>query len=232
MPWARRLTSRRRGIHEVPSEGSGLVAASIMPIEEIFLPFRVPEPTLGQATHVRSTLIASSIASLRQHGLFERYQPLLSPRHRDAVLSTVAGVWLPMDVARAHYEACDGLGLRTEEQVQIGMEVSAKIHETFLGTVLRMAKQAGVTPWVLLGRGHQMFARLFDGGGGLRVIKYGPKEARADVCGVPLLAVPYFRHAMRGIYHAGVSIFCEKAYVLEIARDSAPTRGALKLSWV
>ena len=203
-----------------------------MPSEELFLPFPGPEESLGEATHVRSTLIASSIASLRRHDLFDRYQELLPSSYREAVLSSVAGVWLPMAVGRAHYDTCDRLGLSMQEQVRIGTEVSAKIHETFLGTVVRMAKQAGVTPWLLLARGHHMYSRLLDGGGGLRVIKYGPKEVRTDWRGVPLLDIPYFRHAMRGIYHAAVSMFCVQAYVVELPRESGPGRGALRVSWV
>jgi hypothetical protein len=199
---------------------------------EIVLPFNVAEQKLGLATETRSTLIASSIASLRRHGLFDRYQPLLSSHHRDAILSSVAGVWLPMAVARAHYEACDRLGLSMQEQVEIGAEVSQKIHETFLGVVVRMAKQAGVTPWVLLSRGHSMFSRLFQGGGGIRVIRYGPKEARADVAGVDLFDIPYFRAAVRGIYLGAVSLFCHQAYVHEIPRESTQSRVALTVSWV
>jgi hypothetical protein len=203
-----------------------------MSSEELVLPFPAPEGSLGAATEVRSTLIASSIASLRKHGLFEEYQRILSPAYRDIVLSTVAGVWLPMEVGHAHYEACDRLGLAAQEQVDIGAEVSTKIHETFLGTVLRMAKQAGVTPWVLLTRGNQMYSRLFQGGGGVRVIKFGPKEARADIRGIPLFEMPYFRNALRGIYQAAVGVFCTQAYVQEMAREGSPTRVALKVSWV
>jgi hypothetical protein len=199
---------------------------------EIILPFPGPESTLGEAKEVRSTLIASSIASLRRHSLFDTYQGLLAPQHRDDVLSTVAGIWLPLSTARAHYDACDRLGLSTQEQIRIGTEVSAKIHETFLGTVVRMAKEVGVTPWVLLTRGNQMYSRLFQGGGGIRVTRYGPKEARADIRGIPLFEVPYFRHGLRGIYQAAVSIFCVQAYVQEIARESTATSVALKVSWV
>jgi len=203
-----------------------------MSSEEVVLPFPAPEGVLGEATAVRSTLVASSIASLRRHALFDRYEGLLAAEHREEVLSTVAGVWLPMRVARAHYEACERLGLTMHEQVGIGAEVSAKIHETFLGTVVRMARQAGITPWVLLSRGHQMYSRLFQGGGGLRVIQYGPKECRTDIRGVPLFAVPYFRHAVRGIYQGAVSLFCMQVYVHEIAREATPSRVALKVSWV
>lgn len=202
-----------------------------MPSEEVVLPFPT-SGALGEASQVRSTLLASSLASLRRHDLFERYVALLSPEHRDTVLSSVAGQWLPMPVARAHYLACDQLGLAPAVQVEIGGEVSIKIHDTFLGVVIRTAKQAGVTPWLLLARGHQMYSRIFDGGGGIRVIRYGPKEARADIVGIPLLSIPYFRNALRGLYHAAISLFCLQAYVQEIARDATPTRASLRLSWV
>lgn len=202
-----------------------------MPTEEVVLPFPT-SGVLGEATQVRSTLLASSIASLRRHDLFDRYVALLSPAHREAVVSSVAGQWLPMAIGRAHYLACEQLGLTQAQQVQIGAEVSLKIHDTFLGVVIRTAKQAGVTPWILLSRGHQMYSRVFDGGGGIRVIRYGPKEARTDIVGIPLLTIPYFRNALRGIYQAAISLFCTQAYVQEIARDTGPTRAALRLSWV
>jgi hypothetical protein len=202
-----------------------------MPSEEVILPFPT-SGALGEATQVRSTLLASSIASLKRHDLFDRYVALLSPEHRETVLSSVAGQWLPIAVGRAHYHACDQLGLTPALQLQIGAEVSIKIHDTFLGVVIRTAKQAGVTPWLLLSRGHQMYSRVFDGGGGVRVIRYGPKEARADMVGVSLLSIPYLRNAVRGLYQAAISLFCVQAYVQEIARDAGPARIALRLSWV
>lgn len=199
---------------------------------ELLVPFPDEEAILGVATEVRSTLIASSITSLRRNGHFERYEPQLAEEHREVVLSAVAGVWLPMAAARAHYLACETLGLSTHEQLKIGAEVSHKIHQTLLGVVVRMARQAGVTPWPLLSRGNQMYGRLFRGGGGLRVLRCGPKEARADLTGIPLLAIPYFRHALRGIYLGAVSLFCMQAYAHEIPRESTATRIALRVSWV
>jgi hypothetical protein len=180
---------------------------------------------------VRSTLIASSMASLRRHELYDQYLSHLSAGSRDAVLSSVAGQWLPMELGWAHYEACNHLGLSVLETFEIGAEVSFKVHETFLGVILRMAKSAGVTPWTLLPKGNVMFTRLFRGGGGTRVLKVGPKEARADLVGIPLLGIPYFRNATRGLYQAAVSLFCTRAYVHEIGRESGPSRLALRVAW-
>ncbi len=138
--------------------------------EETILPFPAPVEQLGLATHLRSTLVASSIESLRRRGLLDRYRATIAPEHREALLTTVAGLWLPMEVGIAHYETVDRLGFTQEEQAQIGREVSHKIHDTFLGVVMRAATQAGVTPWTLLPKGNQLFGRIFQGGGGTRVV--------------------------------------------------------------
>jgi hypothetical protein len=95
---------------------------------------------------------------------------------------------------------------------------------------MKMATNAGVTPWTLLPKGNQLFGRIFQGGGGTRIVKLGPKEARADIVGIPILAVPYFRNAIRGLYQAGISVFCTRCYVHEIGRRS-PAAITLRLSW-
>ncbi len=199
--------------------------------EEVILPFPAAESSLGLAAEVRSTLIASSMDSLRRRGSFEKYRTLLPPDHRDLLLSSVAGLWLPMSAGMAHYQACEDLGFSVEEQLAIGSEVSHKIHDTFLGVVIKMAKNAGVTPWTLLPKGNQLFSRLFNGGGGTQIVKLGPKEARATISGVPILQIPYFRNAIRGIYQSAITLFCTRAYVNEIQRRSTPTSVVLRVAW-
>jgi hypothetical protein len=64
--------------------------------------------------HARSTLLLGSVASLRAAGLFEAYEAVAPAEVLAAVGSSVAGMWIPIDVAVAHYIACDGLGLSSE----------------------------------------------------------------------------------------------------------------------
>ena len=199
--------------------------------EEVLLPFPAPLESIGVAKQLRSTLVASSLQSLRRRDLIDRYSALVDPAHKDVILSTVAGLWLPMDVGMAHYNAVDALGFSAEEQAGIGAEVSHKLHDTFLGVVMKMATNAGVTPWTLLPKGNQLYSRLFQGGGGTRILKLGPKEARADIVGVPILTVPYFRNAIRGLYQAGISVFCTRCYVHEVARPSPLPSIVLRISW-
>ncbi len=199
---------------------------------EIILSFPGRREGLGAATEVRSTLLASSLSSLRARGLFERYELLLAPQYRSAVLDSVAGQWLPIDVAFAHYSACDALALRVAEQLALGGDVSHRIHGTFLGRVIRLAKGAGITPWTLLPHGNEVLHRMLRGGGGLQITKIGPKEARVEMVGVPLLAIPYYRNALRGLYRVAVELFCKQAYVREGTTPGlAPTAVTLHISW-
>jgi hypothetical protein len=90
------------------------------------------------------------------HGRFEAYARLLGDPWRDLPSRAIAGLWLPIDAGLAHYRACDALGLSTLEQVAIGREVGDRIHGTFLGTMVRAARGAGVTPWVALGSARKL----------------------------------------------------------------------------
>ena len=83
----------------------------VQPRRDSFLPFSAPPSALGLVTQVRSTLIATSIQSLRTRGLLGRYTKLLQGPHKETVLTAVAGSWLPVEVAHAHYAACEALHL-------------------------------------------------------------------------------------------------------------------------
>lgn len=200
--------------------------------EEIILAFPAARDELGSVTEVRSTLLASSLQSLRSRGLFDRYERLLAPAHRPAVLDTLAGQWLSIETACAHYSACDALGLPVSEQLALGGDVSHRIHGTLLGTVIRLAKTAGMTPWTLLPRGNELFRRTLRGGGGTQVTKVGPKEALVEMVGVPLLTIPYYRTALRGVYRAAVELFCKQAYVRDCTGPAAgPAAARLRIMW-
>ncbi len=196
------------------------------------LPFPGAPDNLGSATEVRSTLIGSSIRMLRARGHFDRYCSLLPAAHRATILDSVAGQWLPIELGVAHYSACESLGLTVAEPIEMGASVSHLIHGTLLGAAIRLAKDAGVTPWTLLPNGNRLYRRILRGGGGTQVAKVGPKEARVDVVGVPMLAIPYYRNALRGMYHAAVGLFCTQAYVRGSSRTSQDTGAVvLRIAW-
>jgi len=59
--------------------------------EDVLVPFPGPPEKLGACTEVRSTLITLSIEALRARGRLDRYRSVLPVRHRDELLSSVAG---------------------------------------------------------------------------------------------------------------------------------------------
>jgi hypothetical protein len=172
------------------------------------------------------------LASLRARGLFERYDSAQRSAHRAAILSCVAGEWLPLEVGVAHYRACEALGLAREEQMDIGKDVSKRIHDTFLGLVVRAARGVGVTPWTLLAKGNTLQSRLLRGGGS-RVTRLAAKAARVELSQTTLLDIPYFLNASMGVYQAGVELLASNVGVrLLRAESNRPGRmTVLRIEW-
>jgi hypothetical protein len=173
----------------------------------------LPTP-LRPVRRMRSTVLIASVASVRRHGRFDEYERALAPEHKEAVLRAVAATWVPMDVAAAHYAACDALGLSPEQQVLAGRGTFDGARNTLMGTAVGLARGAGVTPWLVLPMLHRMWDRGCDGGGVL-VARAGPKDAHVDVVQCALLASPYMRHGLRGLFASLLELFCTRAYVTE-----------------
>ena len=198
---------------------------------EIFLPFPMLRERIADGTHFRSTWLTASQAALRERGHGARYATLLAPEHKERILSIVAGLWVPMDVARAHYLACDDLQLPSQELVDIGMGAARRANATVLSIAFRLARGAGVTPWTILAQIQKIWDRTSKGGG-VAVWKLGPKEARIEVVGYPLAHIRYNRITFRGIVLAVVELFCKKMYVSEVPTQCSRRTLGFRLSWV
>jgi hypothetical protein len=112
----------------------------------------------------------------------------------------------------------------------MGTDVGGRIQGTFLGTMVRAAKGAGVTPWVALANSRKLYDRLFQGGD-IAVVKIGPKEARVEIAGQPLCPIAYWRGGFRGVYQAALTLFCTKAYVTEMSRTITGTSMVMRVAW-
>jgi hypothetical protein len=182
-------------------------------------------------THVRSTLIASSVQTLRARGLLDAYLAALPRDLHPTVLEAVAGSWLPLSVGMAHYAAADTLALSSIEQFNNGREVADRVQNSMLGTLVRAAKNMGVTPWTGLGMFQRMCDRMLFGGAGA-VYKTGPKEARVEAHGIPLVRWAYFRNSWRGMFAGSGELFCTKLYVTELS--TSPTSDVpfvMRIAW-
>ncbi len=188
-----------------------------------------PAGAVPPLTQVRGVLLTASLRALGDRALLDRYFAALPTEHHAAVRSIIASSWVPQALGTLHYQVCDSLGLSTAEILAIGAEVGTKIKDTFMGAVLRAAREAGTTPWLYLERLPRLFTRICIGGA-CAVYRLGPKEARAEWYGLPGLTIPYFRTAFRGANQSILELFCRKAYVSE-TRALRGGDWAFKASW-
>lgn len=179
--------------------------------------------------HVRSTVLISSRIALETAGLVDKFEAQLTEADRDRLREAIAGVWLPMTLAEAHYRACESLGLSTADKVAMGRKTGARVNGTLLGTIARLAHSAGVTPWTLLEQLPRFWSRGFDGGD-VYFEKLGPKEARVVVADQPLMKFAYFRYGLAGTAEEQLRPFCARAYV-RVERQEKETATVYRYQW-
>jgi len=188
----------------------------------------------GEATaplrRVRSTLICSGIVELRERGLFDTYAATLEGEAREVLVNSIAGIWLPVDIAMKHYAAVDSLGLTEADAFQIGSAAGRRIQESALQTLVRLAAGAGTTPWTVFQVYESLWKRIMDGGG-FAVSRVGPKDALIEYRGMPPCQFSYFREAFRGANHSGIGLFAKTVYVHELPKRRSASGMVLQCSW-
>jgi hypothetical protein len=189
----------------------------------------MPKPVVP-ARHARSTVLIGSIASIREAGRFDEYAARLPPAYRDVLFNLVAGAWVPIDIALSHYEACETLGFPADQQVANGRSTFDRTSGTLLGTAIRMAKEGGVTPWTVFPYYQRFWERGYDGGG-IGIVKTGPKEARVDLVAFRLADSRYYRNALRGLLTGVTELFCQKVYVTERPGMRHPASVMFRVQW-
>jgi hypothetical protein len=200
--------------------------------DRVLVPFAHARERIGRATQVKSTLLSASLDAIRKRGRFDEYEAQLTPEHREAIVFGVSGVWLPMEIALAHYAAVDSLGFTEAEILENGYSVGTRLNHTFVGTVVKLAGQAGVTPWLPLAQVGKLFERVFRGGAGVQVERLAPKDARIEVVGLPIASSPYFRGALRGQVQVGCELFCRRCYARAVEPRHEADAVTLRVSWV
>lgn len=181
---------------------------------------------------VRSTTISSSLRAIEQRGLLPTYFRALPEEHHGAIRALVVGEWLPLSLASEHYAALDQLGLSPLEIVAIGRDVAARLHGSFLATlVTRLASSGIVTPWAVFKLFPRPWARAFDGGS-LACWKLGDREARIEAHAFPIARHAYVRHAMRGNIVASLEVMLNvKSYVQLVPALTNDTTLAYRVAW-
>jgi hypothetical protein len=208
----------------VSAGSSGSVAGS-HPDVILALPAHVTPTRAG-----RSTLLMASIDTVRRNGRFAEYERALPAQHKETLLGAVAATWISLDATLAHYAACDSFGLTVEQQVLCGRSTFDNARGTLLGTAVRLARSAGLTPWTELPLLQRFWDRGFDGGG-VSVTRVGPKEAHVNLVQCAVIASPYFRNGLRGLVAALMELTATKVYVTE-RRPLRESAVSFRVQWV
>jgi hypothetical protein len=195
----------------------------------MFLPLRHPERAIPRVTHYRSTGLVSCLQIIERRGLRARYDAGLSAEERRAVAEVLPATWTEAHVALAHFRAIDSLGFTTGELLELGMAAGERVLAYQTSTILRMTREIGITPWALFPHGHRLWDRMCRGGD-LSIERVGPKEALVALHGLPSVGSLYFRTMIRGVFEAGLSLWCTKCYVTEVSAKG--TTLVLREAWV
>jgi hypothetical protein len=200
------------------------------PDEEAIVAFDVPRSEVTPVTEFRSAWLHSSLRSLRAHGYYPRYAERLPAGRREAVLESPLGVWLPAEIAMVHYAACEQLGLDVTTQIALGAEVAERVHSTMLSIAVKLAHEAGATPWTILGQFGRLWGHIWVGGA-VGVQKLGPKEARLEVVGWPCARFTYCRNGILGVTRGLIQLFCSKVYVREVPKLCTSSSLGYRIAW-
>lgn len=179
-----------------------------------------PPSEIEDATHVRGTMIASSLRAMRARELEEAYHAALHPDFRDAIEHLEAQSWVPMPVGIAHYAAMDAIITVAAEQVRIGEEVGSRVHGAFLQTIVKSVRAvAGDVVPLAATKLPIVFDRLIRGGA-TRVVQLGDDELSIELHGLPLARFAYVTNGMLGLLRVAFGLVagqvdlwsCEQPY--------------------
>jgi hypothetical protein len=196
-----------------------------------FVDFAHGPGSLVETSHFRSSWLGSSLRSLRTHRYFDAYERRLPAEFRAPILESLAGTWLPIEVAVAHYATVDALDIPPATIFEMGREVQDHAQSILAPLALRTAKGLGVTPWVLFGQFRKIWDRTFRGGD-FAIDKIGPKEAELEIIAWTLAPSSYVRHGMRGVLEGMLGMFCEKVHVREVPLKCGKRSLGYRFSWV
>jgi hypothetical protein len=202
-----------------------------MPTRELILAPNYPNGDVRPVTRVRSTLLSASLQSVRDMGWEKRYFAALPAARHDEMRTLIAGMWMPLELAVAHYTACDGMDLRSDEVMEVGKAVSLRTQKTFVGTLGSIAAGAGATPWHLYKNGHRIWGRIFDGGDNI-AYRLGPKDIEIIALGCPLLLIRYFRVSFCAYYAALAGLVAKSVHWRELPERRGEPSIAMRVSWV
>ena len=179
----------------------------------------------GPLTALRRMLVQSSIAELKELGLYERYCKAIDPASFAGITDHIGPGWIPVELALAHYRACDALGLSDE---QLGV-LGGRAGQTLANSLLVAGPK--VSPWVAIHAFWRMGRRINEGSSA-QYVKLGPTRLQIETLGNPLHTIAYYRLASFGFYRSAFGALGVNVRDVKIM-SFRPQAGALdmRITW-
>jgi hypothetical protein len=204
-----------------------MAVSDARPAGEVLVDYLSP---LGpRLTALRGVMLMSYVERLKERGHLDRYSAALSEADRVRLTYITAMSWVPVDLALAHFAACDALNFGERELVEQGGESARTMGPAMLGTLLRAVGTSPLSALSALGR---VWDRIHQGGACV-AIHIGPKDLFIEQQGNPLSSSRFYRLSGQGFYKSLAELFCTRAYVKAARPTQQDGRAfAVTISWV
>jgi hypothetical protein len=200
-------------------------------VPEVILALPRAGAQVADATHVRGTVLVASQRSLKARNVWDAYQAAIEVPFRETLSLVLASSWVPIEVAVAHYRACDRLQLAPEDIRAIGREAGKFIYSATVAVVMKLSSQFGTSPLAILRNLDRFVERTWQGSA-FQVKQVGPKEAEVLWFGQPCGNVPYFCEGFGAFLCGTFEPLCRMSYY-RILRPPPGVRAiAYRFSWV
>jgi hypothetical protein len=203
-------------------------ALESLPRGEILIPH---EEEFQPVVAVRNTMLQASLSELREAGYFERYAKNIDPDVLEELTSNLGPGWVPIELADAHYRACDAMGLSAEELHRIGQAVGVRVRQTLIVVADNRTSDEPVDVWTIVGQLHRVWKRVYQGGS-VQIVKLGPRDELIELRGHSLYRHPYFRFASIAAMTAAHEAVGARIELNRIVRyDTLTHEIVIHLSW-
>jgi hypothetical protein len=166
-----------------------VVGDAILHEGEVLIPH---EAEVHPLTAVRNTVLQGSLALLRESGFYERYEKRVDPAVLDEISTNIAPCWVHIDVADAHYRACDEMALSADELADLGRASGQLARKTSI-VVAQPEEHVAFDLWQNASRMHRVWKRLYQGGS-VQIVKLGDAEELIEFRGFSLHRHRYYRY--------------------------------------
>jgi hypothetical protein len=182
------------------------------------------------AVAVKNVVLQSSLAELKVHGFYERYVQAMEPATLDALLSSIGPGWIPIELALAHYKACDNMVLSAEESSRVGSGVGARLQQTSLISTAKRTRSTDFDLWQGMPQLQRIWSRLYQGGS-TQVVKLGPREMLLECRKYRLDRFQYFRRGQVAAFQAVFESMGTDSMVRIMSYSAQREETVYRVSW-